>query len=409
MTTSKPDAADPIASMHGVYRKLPKGIWILGFVSLFMDVSSELVHSLLPVFMTTVLGASLLTVGLVEGVAEAAAMIIKVFSGAISDYFGKRKLLALLGYTLGAASKPFFPLAATMAWVFGARLVDRIGKGIRGAPRDALVADITPERLRGAAYGLRQALDSVGAFIGPLLAIVFMLLLHDDVKSVLWLAVAPAFLSVLLLAAGVHEPRSRHTTGSNRRLLLIDIRQLHGHYWFVVVLGAVFTLARFSEAFLILRALNVGISAGYVPLIMVVMNIVYAIFAYPAGAAADRIEARMLLVFGLLMLIIADITLALASGPWIAILGSAFWGLHMAFSQGLLAKLVADTAPAELRGTAFGVFNLICGGAVLIASLIAGALWNAFGAPATFIAGAIFAALAAAGMLLYHPDRVSAE
>ena len=387
------------------YRTLPKGIWVLGFVSLFMDVSSELVHSLLPVFMTTVLGASLLTVGVVEGVAEAAAMIIKVFSGVISDYFGNRKLLALLGYSLGAASKPFFPLAASMTWVFGARLVDRIGKGIRGAPRDALVADIAPDRLRGAAYGLRQALDSVGAFIGPLLAVVFMLLLQDDVKTVLWLAVAPAFLSVLLLAAGVHEPHSRHATGSNKRLLFINVRQLHKHYWIVVTLGAVFTLARFSEAFLILRALDVGLSAGYVPIIMVVMNIVYSLFAYPAGAAADRIAARTLLVFGLFMLIIADIILALATGPGIAILGSTFWGLHMAFSQGLLAKLVADTAPAELRGTAFGVFNLVCGGAVLIASVVAGALWNTYGAPATFIAGAVFAVLAAMGMLLYHPGK----
>ena len=370
-----------------------------------MDVSSELVHSLLPVFMTTVLGASLLTVGVVEGVAEAAAMIIKVFSGAISDYFGKRKLLALLGYSLGAASKPFFPLAVSMTWVFGARLVDRIGKGIRGAPRDALVADISPDGVRGAAYGLRQALDSVGAFIGPLLAIVFMYLLHDHVKSVLWLAVAPAFLSVLLLAAGVDEPHSRHATASNRRLLFINVRQLHRRYWIVVTIGAVFTLARFSEAFLILRALDVGLSAGYVPLIMVVMNIVYSAFAYPAGAAADRVAARTLLVFGLLMLIIADIILALATGPGIAILGAAFWGLHMAFTQGLLAKLVADTAPAGLRGTAFGVFNLICGGAVLIASVVAGGLWNTFGAPATFIAGAIFAALAATGMLLYHPGK----
>ena len=404
MTATKPDTK-PVASTRGAYLKLPKGIWVLGFVSLFMDVSSELVHSLLPVFMTTVLGASLLTVGVVEGVAEAAAMIIKVFSGAISDYFGKRKLLALLGYSLGAASKPFFPLAVSMTWVFGARLVDRIGKGIRGAPRDALVADISPDGVRGAAYGLRQALDSVGAFIGPLLAIVFMYLLHDHVKSVLWLAVAPAFLSVLLLAAGVDEPHSRHATASNRRLLFINVRQLHRRYWIVVTIGAVFTLARFSEAFLILRALDVGLSAGYVPLIMVVMNIVYSAFAYPAGAAADRVAARTLLVFGLLMLIIADIILALATGPGIAILGAAFWGLHMAFTQGLLAKLVADTAPAGLRGTAFGVFNLICGGAVLIASVVAGGLWNTFGAPATFIAGAIFAALAATGMLLYHPGK----
>jgi len=371
-----------------------------------MDVSSELVHSLLPVFLTSVLGASMLTIGMIEGVAEATAMIVKVFSGVISDYFGKRKLLAVTGYALAALSKPVFPLATSIGWVFGARFIDRIGKGIRGAPRDALVADIAPESLRGAAYGLRQALDSVGAFIGPLLAIIFMIMLHSNVKAVLWLAVAPALVSVSLLILGINEPR--HLTQSkatNRRLALTDARRLHGRYWFVVVLGAIFTLARFSEAFLILRALDVGLAAGYVPAIMVVMNIVYSLFAYPAGTAADRIAPGTLLISGLLVLIIADITLAVSTRPTIAFLGSAFWGMHMALTQGLLAKLVADTSPAELRGTAFGVFNLVCGGAVLAASIIAGALWNSFGAPATFMAGAFFAAIAAVGVYVYHPDR----
>jgi len=388
------------------YRRLPRGIWALGFVSLFMDTSSELVHSLLPVFMVTVLGASMVTVGVIEGVAEATAAITKVFSGAISDYFRKRKLLTVLGYGLSAVSKPIFPLATTIAWVFGARFVDRIGKGIRGAPRDALIADIVPAQQRGAAYGLRQALDSVGAFLGPLLAIVSMIWLADNIGSVLWVAVLPGFLSVLLLAVAVREPATlARDAGTASSLKLADARRLRLRYWFVVGLGAVFTLARFSEAFLILRASDVGLTIGFVPMIMIVMNAVYAAFAFPAGAAADRVSARLLLVFGLGILVIADTVLAIAHSPWVAFLGAGFWGLHMAFTQGLLSKLVADSAPAELRGTAFGIFNLVSGAALLLASVVAGSLWSRYGASATFIAGAVFAAIALTGLLAY-PSKV---
>jgi len=384
------------------YRRLPRGIWALGFVSLFMDTSSELVHSLLPVFMVTVLGASMVTVGVIEGVAEGTAAITKVFSGAISDYFRKRKLLTVLGYGLSAVSKPIFPLATTIAWVFGARFVDRIGKGIRGAPRDALIADIVPPQQRGAAYGLRQALDSVGAFLGPLLAVVSMIWLADNIESVLWVAVLPGFLSVLLLAVAVREPATLgRDAGTASSLKLADARRLRLRYWFVVGLGAVFTLARFSEAFLILRASDVGLTIGFVPMIMIVMNAVYAAFAFPAGAAADRVSARLLLVFGLGILVIADTVLAIAHSPWVAFLGAGFWGLHMAFTQGLLSKLVADSAPAELRGTAFGIFNLVSGAALLLASVIAGSLWSSYGASATFIAGAVFAAIALTGLLAY--------
>jgi MFS family permease len=311
----------------------------------------------------------------------------------------------VLGYGLGAITKPVFPLATTIEWVFGARFVDRIGKGIRGAPRDALVADIAPPQLRGAAYGLRQALDSTGAFLGPLLAVAFMIWFANDIKSVLWVAVVPALIAVLLLIVALREPEpSPHASAPGNHLTLTDAKRLSRRYWLIVALGAVFTLARFSEAFLILRALDVGLAAGYVPVIMIVMNVVYAVFAYPAGVAADRLSARTLLVFGLALLVAADIVLAMASSPWIALLGAAFWGLHMAFTQGLLSKLVADTAPVELRGTAFGLFNLVSGGALLLASVIAGLLWSVFGASATFIAGATFAALAAMGMLLYRPQ-----
>jgi MFS family permease len=405
LTASQPSNSESLSFTKGIARKLPRSIWVLGFVSLFMDISSELVHSLLPIFMTTVLGASMVTVGIIEGVAEGIAATTKVFSGAVSDYFRKRKLLAVIGYALGALSKPVFPLATTIGWVFGARFVDRIGKGIRGAPRDALIADITPPPLRGAAFGLRQALDSVGAFVGPLLAVVYMILFANDIKAVLWVAVVPAFIAVFLLIFALREPEpTESTTYSRNHLTLRDAKCLPLRYWLVVMLGAVFTLARFSEAFLILRAQDVGLAIAYVPGIMIVMNIVYSLFAYPAGVAADRLSARKLLVFGLGLLVAADVILAMAASPPLAFLGVAFWGLHMAFTQGLLSKLVADTAPSELRGTAFGVFNLVSGGVLLLASIIAGSLWSIYGASATFIAGASFAALAAMGLLFYRPN-----
>jgi len=384
------------------WRALPLGIWALGFGSLFMDMSSELIHSLLPVFMVTALGASMVTVGIIEGVAEATAAVIKVFSGALSDYLGKRKFLMVLGYALAAFTKPIFPLATSVSWVFTARFVDRVGKGIRGAPRDALVADITPPQMRGAAYGLRQALDSVGALIGPLLAVSLMIWFANDIRKVMWVAVVPAFIAVALLLIYVREPERAYADGPAKApLTVVDAKRLPLRYWFVVLLGAVFTLARFSEAFLVLRAQDVGLELGYVPIVMIVMNLFYAGAAYPAGSAADHVSQRTLLFLGLALLIAADLVLAFATSPLIVFAGAAIWGLHMAFTQGLLSKLVAETAPAELLGTGFGIFNLVSGGALLLASVIAGALWSVFGPSATFTAGAAFAALAAFGLLAY--------
>lgn len=384
-------------------RSLPMGIWALGFGSLFMDTSSELVHSLLPVYMATILGASMVTIGFIEGIAEATAAITKVFSGVLSDYFGKRKFLVVLGYGLGAVTKPVFPLATSIWWVFGARFVDRVGKGIRGAPRDALVADITPDELRGAAYGLRQSLDSVGAFVGPLLALVFMVWLANDIKAVLWVGVVPAFIAVALLALAVREPGSEsRPTNKSTPITLADARRLEFSYWLIVLLGAVFTLARFSEAFLVLRAQNVGLELGFVPVVLIVMNVIYAAAAYPAGVAADSMSRRTLLLLGLAMLVLADLVLALAATPWQVFAGAALWGLHMGLTQGLLSKLVADNAPAELRGTAFGIFNLVSGVVLLLASVVAGFLWELVGPSATFIAGAAFAGIAAIGILTYR-------
>ena len=378
---------------------LPAGVWVLGLTSLLMDASSELVHSLLPIFMTTVLGASVLAVGVIEGVAEATAAAAKVFSGAVSDRLGRRKRLVVLGYGLAAVTKPLFPLAQTVGWVFAARFVDRIGKGIRGAPRDALVADLTPPALRGAAYGLRQALDSAGAFLGPLLALLLMIWLAGDIRAVMAFAVVPAAGAVLLLVLCLREPAPDSRPATRPPLRLADARRLGRDYWLVVGLGAVFTLARFSEAFLLLRAQDLGLPAVLAPVVMIVMNLFYAGFAYPAGAAADRIGRRGLLLAGLVLLVAADVVLALAHAPALAMVGSALWGLHMALTQGLFAKLVADAAPAALRGTAFGVFHLVSGAALLAASVLAGALWSRYGPAASFVAGAGFAGLAMLGLL----------
>jgi MFS family permease len=390
-------------------QKLPAGIWALGFVSLFMDISSELIHSLLPIFMMTTLGASVIAVGFIEGIAEAAAAFTKVFSGIISDYIRKRKILAVLGYGLAAITKPLFPLATTISLVFSARLIDRIGKGIRGAPRDALVADITPPNQRGAAYGLRQALDSAGAFMGPLLAVIFMVIFVNDIRSVLWIAVIPAFIAMGVLIFGVHEPDRPQTSNPTGKSFFSfrNTRRLPRRYWLILGLNSIFTLARFSEAFLILRAQSVGLAIGFVPAIMIVMNAVYALTAYPAGILTDRMRPRTLLAAGLAVLIAADIILASADKPLHVFIGTALWGLHMGLTQGLFAKLVADHAPVRLRGTAFGIFNLVTGGALLTASAVAGLLWSVVGAQATFITGAAFTALALIGLILVKSGKPS--
>jgi MFS family permease len=375
--------------------KIPRGVWMLGFVSLFMDVSSELIHSLLPVFMVASLGASMFVVGIVEGVAEAAALIVKVFSGALSDYLGRRKHLAVLGYGLGAISKPLFALALSVHWVLVARFMDRIGKGIRGAPRDALIADLTPAAIRGAAYGLRQSLDTVGAFLGPALAVGLMLAWSNDFRMVFWFALLPAALSVLLLVFGVREPEAP----AERRRLESPVRwetlgELGRAYWWVVAAGSVFTLARFSEAFLILRAQTLGLPDAFAPLVLVVMNVLYAASAYPVGKLSDRISHRALLVAGLAVLIAADLVLAQAAALGAVGVGVALWGLHMGITQGLLATMVSHAAPAHLRGTAFGFFNLGSGVAMLAASALAGLLWDRVGAAMTFYCGAGFSLLA---------------
>ncbi len=364
-----------------------------------MDTSSEIIHALLPVYLVQVLGTSMVTVGFIEGVAEATASIMKVFSGAVSDWLGKRKWLAVAGYGLAALSKPIFPLASSVGWLVAARFIDRIGKGIRGAPRDALIADVTPEHLRGASFGLRQSLDTAGAFLGPALAIGLMWLTADNFKATFWVAVIPAFLCVALLVVAIDEPeRPAGLRNVRSPLSLVELRRLGLAYWFVVGVAVVFSLARFSEAFLILRAQAVGLPVMLVPLVLVLMNLVYSFAAYPAGVLSDRANRITILGVGFGFLVAADLVFAFTTGLSGVAVGVALWGLHLGFTQGLLSTLVADTAPPELRGTAFGMFNLLGGVSLLIASVLAGALWERIGPQSTFLAGAVFTALALSGL-----------
>ena len=383
----------PMTQTKGHLRQIPKSIWVLGFVSLLMDVSSEMIHSLLPLFMVTTLGTSVLAVGLIEGVAEATALIVKIFSGVLSDYLGQRKRLALLGYALGAFTKPLFAIATSSGLILSARIIDRVGKGIRGAPRDALVAEIAPAHLRGAAFGLRQSLDTVGAFLGPLLAVGLMILWANDFRAVFWVAVIPGLLAVLLLFLGVTEPKQNHTNHRINPISKANLKRLNAAYWWVVIIGALFMLARFSEAFLVLKGQQSGIPIAYTPLIMVAMNIIYAATAYPFGKLSDHLSHTRLLAFGLIVLIAADLVIA-NSHHWSTLLfGLTLWGIHMGITQGLLAALVAATSPKDLLGTAYGFFNLMSGIALLVASALAGLVWDLYGSSATFYAGAVFCGL----------------
>ena len=385
------------------WRRLPAGIWALGFVSMLMDISSEMIHALLPVYLVIGLGTTALTVGIIEGIAEATAAITKVFSGALSDRIGRRKELAAIGYGLAALTKPIFPLAPSVGWLIAARFIDRVGKGIRGAPRDALVADIAPPELRGAAFGLRQSLDTIGAFLGPLLAVGLMWVFSDDFASVFWVAVVPAFMAFGLILFAVKEPaRPASLRRVRNPLARQELALLGPAYWWVVGVAAVFTLARFSEAFLILRAEGLGLSLMFVPLVLVVLNIAYALSAFPVGVLSDRMNRITLLVVGLMLLITGDLVLAFAPSLPGVLGGVVLWGLHMGFTQGLLATLVAEAAPPELRGTAFGMFNLVTRIALLAASVIAGALWDGIGPQGTFLAGAGFALLAMTGLIPLH-------
>ncbi|KVS36848.1 MFS transporter [Burkholderia ubonensis] len=386
---------------------IPRTVWALGFVSLLMDLSSELVHALLPVYLVTTMGMSVVALGVLEGAAEATALIVRIFSGAISDWLGRRKALLLAGYGLAALTKPLFPLAHGPGLVIAARLVDRFGKGIRGAPRDALVADVAPPEIRGACYGLRQSMDTVGAVGGPLLAIALMFAFADHIRAVLWFASIPAFATLAVLMFGVREPAAARAGCVSPFRSPLDrraLRMFSARYWYVVAIGATFTLARFSEAFLVLRAQQTGMELAWVPSVMVVMSLAYTLSAYPVGVVSDRLDRRALLAIGMALLIAADLLLGARADAATVLTGVAVWGLHMGFTQGILAAMVADTAPAEWRGTAFGLFNLASGVAMLLASAIAGWIWQRFGAPSMFFTGAAIVVVPLA-MCAFAPGR----
>jgi len=400
------DDSNPRRVKFSKLRRIPGSVWALGVVSLLMDVSSEMIHSLLPVFLVAEIGVGVLAIGLIEGAAEAAASITKAFSGALSDRLGRRKLLAVAGYGLAALTKPVFPLAGTAGWVFFARFADRVGKGIRGAPRDALVADLTPPQLRGAAYGLRQALDTAGALAGPLIAILLMVVFLGDMRGVFWMAVIPAVAAVLVLVVFVQDrPRLAEDNASRNPLRRAALRSLGRRYWMTVAVAGFLMLPRFSEAFLILRGGGPALTAAFVPLVLVAMNIGYLLTAYPAGSLSDRLGRRGLLAGGYVVLTLADLVLASAELPGTVLSGAALWGVHMGLTQGILAALVADTAPARQRGTAFGVFHLVTGLAVLLASLVAGWLWQSMGPAWTFGAGAVIAASCVPAVIIILPRK----
>lgn len=381
------------------WRAIPAGVWALGLVSLFMDLSSEMIHSLLPVYLVTVLGTSALTVGFIEGIAEATGQITRIFSGALSDRFGRRKALAALGYGLAACTKPIFPLATAVGWIVAARFIDRVGKGIRGAPRDALVADISPSYLRGASFGMRQSLDTIGAFLGPLVAIALMWLTANHFRVVFWVAVVPAFISVAVIVFAVNEPSRTDRRSVDMPSRVDKTTALGPACWLVIAVGAIFALARFSEAFLVLRAQSIDVPLMLVPGVLIVMNIAYALSAFPVGALSDRTGRTTMLVLGLCVLVVADVVLARAAGVAELIIGIVLWGLHMGFTQGLFAALVADTAPEDRRGIAFGLFNLVSGLAQFVASVIAGELWDSRGADSTFLVGAALSVVALIALL----------
>lgn len=378
---------------------LPSTVWLLGLTSLFMDASSELIHSLLPLFLVSGLGASVLMVGIIDGLAEATAAFAKIMSGALSDWLGRRKWLAVAGYGLSALTKPLFPLAAGTVEVFAARFFDRLGKGIRGAPRDALVADAVPAGLRGAAYGLRQGLDTVGALIGPLAAVGLMVLFNDDFRAVFWLACVPAVLAVLVLAIGVREPRRAAPVRRPRfPLRRAELARLGGYFWLLIGVLFLLLLPRFSEAFMLLRAEDAGLALAWVPLVLAAMNLVAAALSLPAGRLSDRIGRRGLAAGGFAVLVLAHLVLMLATSPALVFVGAGLWGLHLGVTQGVLAALIADLAPVELRGTAFGVFHLVSGVAILAGSVGAGWLWDGFGAGTAF---GVAAATGGAGLIAF--------
>ena len=390
-----------------IRERIPRTVWALGAVSLFMDISSEMIHAVLPLFMSAGLGASAFAIGLTEGAAEGVALLVKVFSGMISDRFGHTKLLVLLGYGLAVCTKPFFALANSVEQVFFCRFADRIGKGLRGAPRDALIASVTPKPILGAAFGLRQSLDSAGAFVGPALATLLLACFSESYRFIFWCALIPGLICLALIVFEVKAPEAPVKKRVNP-LTKAAMKLLPKGFWALIAMSALFSLARFSNAFIVLRAADCGIAVALVPLVMVAMNAVFAFSSYPFGKLADRMKPTELLIAGVALLAASDAVLGLATGPWAILAGVALWGLHLGATQGIFSMLIAHLAPAELRGTAFGLYNLVSGGALLITGALAGLLSDAWGFGAPFFAGLVFSALTLVALLFLKRGALKA-
>ena len=382
---------------------IPQNVWVLGIVSLLMDLSSEMILSILPIFLVTGLGVSVLTLGLIEGFAEGAASVIKAFSGMLSDYLKKRKILIVIGYGLSTLTKPFFALASTATWIFTARFVDRLGKGIRGAPRDSLIADSTSTKIRGAAYSLRQSLDTLGALLGPIIAIIILYLTTNNFRFVLWFAVIPAVLCIVVLIFGVKETALKKTVLKKKSYFLFkNFLKITPVIWLFFLTVFILNLGHFSEAFLLLRSQEIGLKVSFIPIVFVVMNVAYAIVAVPFGHLADKIGFFIPIVCGFLILVLSNIILALTNGIEWMFAGIIFWGIHLGMTQGLLLAIVAQLSPLELRGTSFGLLHAITGAALFVASLIAGYLWQYYNSGLIFIVSAIITSVGITFFILWH-------
>jgi len=385
--------------------KIPKSIWTLGIISLFMDISSEVIRSLLPIYMVSILGASIIAIGIVEGISEATFLLIRIFSGILSDYLEKRKVISVIGYAISALSKPLFPLANSVSLILLASFFDRLGKGVRESPRDALIGDIAPKAIRGACFGLRRSLDTIGAIIGPILAILGLIIFSNNIKSILWISVIPAILSVIIFMVGIQDIKRKYSEDEIKVVFkLKSIFKLGYKYWQVVWIGGILNLARFSEAFLILKAYQIGLPITYVPFVIVIMNCFYATASYPAGILSDNVDRKTILTIGIIFLFIADLILAFANNIWALAVGVGLWGMHMAFSKGILDAMLADITPSRLLGSAYGIFYFICGIAVLLASMISGGLWQIYGSFYSFLFGAFLALLACISLIFKNHE-----
>lgn len=369
-----------------------------------MDLSSEIYHALLPAFITLILGLPATALGAIDGVAEATASFAKLFSGRLSDRSLKRKQWVMAGYGLAALSKPLFPLATSAPALLAARFADRVGKGVRGSPRDAMIADETPPEIRGRAFGLRQALDTAGALLAPLVAIGLMAWLASDIRAVFWIAVIPAGISFLLAWLALREPET-HLGPIKQSPFFHGFRELDSRTKRLLQVGFLFTLARFSESFLILKGIGIGLSEAMSPLTLAIFNLAYVALAYPAGAMSDRMRPANLLALGMLALIAGNLVLAGTGGFTGLVIGTTLWGAHMALTQGIFSRMIADSAPDHLRATSFGAFWFVTGIGSLLASLGAGWMWDRQGSSATFITSAIVAGVALAMLSLLSEEQ----